>query len=157
MKTFNLFFLAIVIFNCFILNVSAQSWYVPTYFTRTISNYGKSKCIRTNGIPDSPIFLGDCDDSVYTYWKFNVYFNGHCYKYYSEANPDYCINIDSEVLTLKNCTEANELCYGYHDSINPDYENMSAYGYPNNYSITFLFRSFRQISKPIDDEAMRYQ
>jgi len=55
MKTFNLFFLAVVIFNCHILNVLVQAEYSGYNYTRTITNYGKSKCIRTNGIPDSPI------------------------------------------------------------------------------------------------------
>jgi len=59
MSNFNMLFLVVVIFNCLILNVLAQDENVEIY----LYNATKNKCLKTTGLPDTPLTYGSCDNS----------------------------------------------------------------------------------------------
>jgi len=121
MNNFKLFFLA-VIFNCYKLNVLAT----------TIYNAGAGKCLKSSGIPNTPITLGDCY-SKEAIWDLPAYFNGHCYQFTYRLNPNYCFGFKNNIPTLVECSsnsndsnEKNVVCFNS-EVINPKYEDMNKY------------------------------
>ena len=99
-------FLAVVMFNCFILNVLAQN----VELVRYIYNASKNRCLRTTGLPDTPLTYGICDNSDKTKWIINtVYFSGSDVQYRSKANPDYCVGVEDGIVSLKECNDDTTL------------------------------------------------
>jgi len=92
---FKTLFLAVVIFNCLTLNVSAFYIY----------NAGKNKCLRASG-PGSSLTYGICDESAE--WDASNYYN-YPVQYRSIAYPDYCISVENENVTIKECDDNTTL------------------------------------------------
>jgi len=69
-------------------------------------NAYKNKCLRTTGLPDSSLTYGACDNSEDIVWTIPT---SHIGNYRSKANPDYCLSIEDETVTLKECNETTSL------------------------------------------------
>jgi len=90
---FKILFLAAVVFNCSILNVSADYY---------IFNASKNKCLRTSG-PGLPLTYGICDDKAD--WNIGSGYYNYPVEYRSVAYPDYCISAENDIVTLKECDQ----------------------------------------------------
>jgi len=84
-------------------------------------NANKNKCLRTTGELDSTLTYGPCDNSDNTLWIVPNSFNGY---FRSKINRNYCLNINSDSVSLKECSDNNYI-YGegnfLKSSINPNY------------------------------------
>jgi len=67
-----------------------------------IYNAAKNKCLRTSGEPESPVTFGACDNSDNIVWNIPFTHEGY---YRSKVNPNYCLSIDNNVVSLKECNE----------------------------------------------------
>jgi len=109
-------FLVVVIFNCLILNVLAQDENVEIY----LYNATKNKCLKTTGLPDTPLTYGSCDNSENTVWIIPASHNGN---FRSKANPDYCLNIEDGIVSIKECNESTILYRDVNFIKSPLYDN----------------------------------
>jgi len=84
-------------------------------------NANRNKCLRTTGELNSTLTYGPCDNSDNTLWVVPNSFNGY---FRSKINRNYCLNVNSDSVSLKECSDNNYI-YGegnfLKSGINPKY------------------------------------
>jgi len=69
-------------------------------------NANRNKCLRTTGKLDTPLTYGTCDGSDNTLWLIP---NSHSGFFRSKINSKYCLSIEDEMVSLKECNENTTL------------------------------------------------